>query len=179
MYKIIIPIFEYIKQINEYCMRTKLYKNLAVVLIALIGFSAFTACGDDITEEYITYKKGADVISYDFTVKKEHWGWNENRARYECLIAFDELAEDVFSDGAVLGYVYVQEGNILIQNILPYVASYPVDDIVSPYMTETYGFDISLDPKEILFYIQASDLVRRDDDLKTTKFKVSLVWRLK
>lgn len=153
----------------------KLFKYLIIALIAITGFSA---CGDDITEEY--YYTGADTKSYEFTVNRtgatNAWSWNPDRLRYECEFSFPELADDVFKYGAVLGYMYVQEGTVLTQKILPYVETYP--DGPSYEYTETYGFDISLNPKSILFYMQASDLSDKDEYLFTTKFKVTLIWRL-
>lgn len=150
----------------------KLYKYLIIALFAV----GFTGCGDDITENYYT---GADTASYEFTVNKtgtNKWTWNTARNRYECAFDFPELDNDVFYYGAVLGYMYVQEGSDLTQKILPYVETYP--DGPSYEYTETYGFDITLNPKTILFYMQASDLSDYNEYLNTTKFKVTLIWRL-
>lgn len=154
----------------------KLYKYLLIALVAVFSIG-LTGCGDDITEQYYT---GADTESYEFTVNRTGstnvWTWNPNRLRYECEFSFPELAEDVFTYGAVLGYMYAQEGSVLTQKILPYVETYPDGDTYE--YTETYGFDISLNPKTILFYMQASDLSNANQYLATTKFKVTLIWRI-
>jgi len=154
----------------------RLYKYLLIPLITVLCAIGLTGCGDDITENYYT---GADTASYEFTVNKtgtNKWTWNESRLRYECEFPFSELDNDVFYYGAVLGYMYVQEGSTLTQKILPYVETYPDGDDYE--YTETFGFDISLSPKTILFYMQASDLSPADQYLNTVKFKVTLIWRL-
>jgi hypothetical protein len=148
----------------------KLYKYLVIISVAIFSLIGFSGC------EKKYYEVGADTISYDFIVSKtgnrDIWTWSEARRRYECEFSFSELAENVFYDGAVLGYIYVQEGDLLTQKILPYVETY--QDGNTTY-TETYGFDISLNPKTILFYMQASNLGNYDQYINTTKFKVTLI----
>ncbi|MDU1891612.1 MAG: hypothetical protein E6767_13070 [Dysgonomonas sp.] len=153
-------------------MKKKLYRYFAIMMIASIGLFGFTGCGDD--KNY--YYTGADTQSYEFTVKYEDWEWNDARGRFEYAFKFDGLAADVFNDGAVLGFVYVEEGSTLTQKIMPYVQTY-MDN--GKAFTETIGYDISLVPKEILFFVQTSDLDHYDDRfIDTYKFKVTLVWRL-
>ncbi|NDV79008.1 hypothetical protein [Dysgonomonas sp. 511] len=151
-------------------MKTRLCKFLLVSFIAVAGFS-FAGCGDDITEEH--YWTGADTHSVDFTVEADAWDFNEVKERYEYEFAFKELDADVFNDGAVLGYIYVQEGGVLKQKVLPYLQTYYEDGEI---YTENIGFELSLNPKKILFYIQSSDL--GGVYLPTYKFKTTLIWRI-
>ena len=157
-------------------MKMKLYKCFAIIMIAAFGMVGFTSCGDDkYYEEY--YYTGADTKSYEFTVKYEDWDWNGPRGRFEYAFPFEALDNDVFLDGAVLGFVYVQEGQTLTQKNMPYVQTWKTEQ--GKIFTETIGYDISINPKEILFFVQTSDLDHYDDEyIDTYKFKVTLVWRL-
>lgn len=156
-------------------MKTRLCKYLMISLITVFGITGFTSCGDDITEEYYV---GSEIYTLSFNVTKSQWTWNSNVGRYECFIDLPELTTQIYNNGAMNTYVFVDpRTDDEVQNPLPFVHTYEAeydDGTIKPY-TETISCDYIIG--EIGLYIQASDL-NRDDYVLPDKyeFKVVLTW---
>lgn len=87
-------------------MKTRLYKYLMISLIIVFGLTGFTGCGDDVTEQYYV---GAEVITRDYSVEKDQWGWNEVYNRYEYIISVPEIDERLYEYGTIVGTIFVVE----------------------------------------------------------------------
>ncbi|WP_108821670.1 hypothetical protein [Dysgonomonas sp. Marseille-P4361] len=162
-------------------MKRKLYNSLALALVSVLALTGFTGCTKEyITEEYITNKTGADMATYIFEVAKDKWEWNADMNRYEYAFSFPDFDQYMFDEGAVQGWVYIwksfgeKDHKVLAQ--CPYVQSYPDGDTYT--YSETIGYDLYLTPeKQIVFYIQASDLSDVSEYLDDYDFKINFIYR--
>lgn len=152
----------------------KLFKYLIIALIAITGFSA---CGDDVTEEY--YYTGSEVITRDYPIKKADWVWNPIYNRYECIIDVSIIDMDLYKYGTIVGTVFVVEedgkgGTYEVQKNLPFIQTYT--DQAVPY-SEIISFDIFYgNPSSVTFYIQATDGTSQSPYLTDYNFKVAYIW---
>lgn len=116
------------------------------------------------------------IESYNFTVYDYEWKWNSLYSRYECIIDFPELREDIYENGAVVGVVYINEVDYdgyyyETQKNMPYIETHTSRNDI---YTEIIGFDTSLgDPSSICFYVKTLDNL--GSALKTYDFKITLI----
>lgn len=142
------------------------------LLLLSAGF-ALTGCGNDFYEN-----DGVEMSTEQFTVKADHWVWNERYDRLEYARSWNKIDRYMYEEGVVNCGVYVWEttedgrNDYEVLRSLPFVHTYP-DRSASSY-TVTIGYDIS--PGFITFYIQDSDLSQLVADQDYT-FKISLFWQ--
>jgi len=150
-------------------MRTKLYKFIPVVFIALF---LIVGCTD---EKY--YESGARMERYTFDVFKNNWVWNDDTRRYEYFFDFEELDTKIYTLGAINVTVIT---NPTTDDKIQYPVPYPyVFGIEQPDGTlYTYTQYVSYDavPGNIGFFLQSSDLGEDDFDLIDCRFKVTLFY---
>lgn len=162
-------------------MKRKLYNSLALALVSVLALTGFTGCTKEyITEEYITNVTGTDMEMHDFTVPVNDWKWNGDMNRYECAFSFPAFDEYMFEEGAVQGWVYIWktfgDKDYPVLSQCPYVQSY--SDGEGYTYSETIGYDLYLKPeKQIVFYIQASDLSDVSEYLDEYKFKINFIFK--
>lgn len=158
---------------NKY--RISLLKHAAVFLLMI--FASYSCSGDTVEQIVI---EGLQKKTINVTVKKADWQWDNDEGRYDAIVNFPELTESIYEDGLQVGYVFIgQQGVDEVQKILPYVATYWVEDDQGNTFkyTETISCDFQLgSPGTVAFYIQASDLGRDDSILADYNFRVVFVW---
>jgi hypothetical protein len=118
----------------------------------------------------------------NITTEDGHWSWDDRDKRYKAVYELAGLNENIYKNGAVLGYVFIGEQNINeVQRLLPYVQSYGDAD---PFYTETISFDIQykkdgVEKPSVAFYIQSSDLFGSEEMaefLPSYNFRLVLIW---
>lgn len=144
-------------------------QRVLVIVLLIASLFSFSGCT---TEEIYNIRGTESSVSY-FTIRRGDWVWNPALKRYEAFRGISALDQFIFDRGAIVGSVFITENNVEVQKLVPFVHTY--DDPFQPY-TETISMDFSLNPSQVWFYIQASDLVRDDTYLQDYEFKVSLFW---
>lgn len=177
--------------------------SLCKIVTALLFFAAVLfggySCSDDHPGDYLSQDEVRRMIEealrqnneqLEFTdweivnITADNWIWNgeENAKRYEAVYELPQLDEDIYKNGAVLGYIFIgMEGQNEVQKLLPYVHTY---DDVDPFYTETISFDIqykkeSEEGSSVAFYIQSSDLFggeEFEEFLPAYRFRLVLIW---
>lgn len=162
-------------------MRKIFNKSLVIALVAFMGISGFTACTDEhYTIDDGTYITGSEVITRDFTVYAKDWKWNDRYNRYEAIIDVkgNEITEDLYEFGTIVGTVFVNEKDANgdtyeVQKNLPFIQTYL--DLDEPY-SEIISFDIYYgNPSSVTFYIQATDGTTQSPYLMDYYFKVAFI----
>lgn len=149
---------------------------LKYLIISLVAATGFSACGDDVTEEYYT---GSEVITQTYTIEKDDWEWNPVYNRYEYIKNVSIIDKDLYEYGTIVGTVFVVEedgkgGTYEVQKNLPFVQTYT--DLTVPY-SEVISFDIFYgNPSSVTFYIQATDGTTHSPYLADYTFKVAYIW---
>ena len=128
--------------------------------------------------EYYEYYEGVKLVVYNIEVDVNDWVWNPKFERFEYVVEFDKITEDVYENGYVNAQIFVWEENekgelYEILKPLPFVQTYRDWDNSNIKYTETISYDIS--PGDILFSIQSSNLSRDNRVLNTYWFKVSIM----
>ena len=144
-------------------------KRVLVIILLIASLFAFSGCT---TEEIYNIRGTESSVSF-FIIRKNEWRWNSDFKRYEVVRRIPALDQFIFDDGTIVGSVFVTENNIEVQKLIPFVQTYAEGAIT---YTETISMDFSINPSEVCFYIQASDLSDEDKYLKDYEFKVSLFW---
>ena len=163
-----------------------IFKILVFFLIITLGFTGCTKKEYfDVHEhyydvhEYYEYYEGVKLVVYNITVDVNDWVWNQNFERFEYIVEFDKITEDVYETGFVNAQIFVWEENrdgSVYETLkpLPFVQTYRDQRVSQNYTyTETISYDVS--PGYILFSIQLSDLYDSDQWLNTYSFKVSIM----
>ena len=158
-----------------------IHRTLKISIFFLIIAFGFTGCIKreyiDVHEHYNEYYEGVELIVYNITVGINDWVWNPSIKRYECLLEFSNITNNIYEKGYVNAQIFVWENNnngsqYETLKPLPFVQSY-YDDRYDITYTETISYDIS--PGYILFSIQMSDLYDGDEWLISYSFKVSII----
>lgn len=157
-------------------MKTKLYKYLVISLLTVFGVTGLTSCGDDVTEEY--YFEGSEMYTTSFTVSRNQWGWNSNTNRYECFYDVPELTKQVYDNGAMNVYVFLDpRTSDEIQIPLPDIFTYKIDNGDGTYTPYDERISCDFVIGQVGVYLQASDLIRDDDAIPDKyEFKLVLSW---
>lgn len=140
-------------------------KRILVIVLLIASLFSFSGC----TTEEIYNIRGTESSVVFFNIRKGEWVWNSKLRRYEAFGDIPTLNRFIFDNGSIVGTVFVDEDNVDVQKLLPFVQTY-AEGVISISM------DFSLDPSLVCFYIQASDLINKDRYLKDYEFKVSLFW---
>ncbi|NDV95977.1 hypothetical protein D0T84_13800 [Dysgonomonas sp. 521] len=155
-------------------MKTRLYKYLVISLLAVLGVTGLTSCGDDITEQY--YVVGTQLSNEYILVNKNQWNWDEDLECYVYSHNLSALDDHVYNNGAVVTSVFVnpdKDSERLEQ--LPFLFTYWAEYDDGEWRTYTENLNCSYKPGVVTFYIQASD--RTDGGVTDNyEFKVSLIW---
>lgn len=172
-------------------MKRILYKSLSLVLVTVLALIGFTGCTKEyiteeyITEEHITNINGAEATNYYYEVgqKGNDWVWNDANGRYECTFELEELTNDIYNYGTMLGNVFVEPGlpGEWLE-LLPYqiTQSYK-DEKTGEIKTYSVMISCAFQPGEVKFIYQLSDGKRDDGILEPFEFKVTLLldtWNL-
>ncbi|MDR1756783.1 MAG: hypothetical protein LBR65_07505 [Culturomica sp.] len=120
-----------------------------------------------------------EIVTEHIFVNYRDWAWNDFYARWECLVEWPYLTEDVYNEATVIGSVYVNETDAndrvyTTSKNLPFVHTFQDDNY--RIFTETISFDVS--PGTLCFYVQNDDLDSRREPVQDEyEFKVTAIWR--
>ncbi|WP_298652306.1 hypothetical protein [uncultured Proteiniphilum sp.] len=167
-------------------MKKKLFFSTVSVFFLL--FLGYGCSGDD----YLSDREIQQMIDNSlngqwriipFEVKKTDWEWIPDAGYYQAIYELPELTQDIYEEGAVLGYIFIgQQGEDEVQKSLPYPHTYYETDIngnVTNKYTETISYDVQYKTNgesSVAFYIQNSDLLRRDEYVYNYNFRIVLIW---
>lgn len=108
------------------------------------------------------------------TVNSNDWQLIDNVDGNPCYMyefSWDELTENVYKNGIVIGYLYTTVGSVETLTPLPYVL-HRLDSEGNQW-TETYTYDYN--PGYVAFYATFSDFYV-DEKPGDLKFKISILW---
>lgn len=151
-------------------------KKMVKALFLLLAGIALTGCGD----RYDRDGKLVDMATDQFTVRAEHWIWNEYYRRLEYVRDWKAIDNYMYENGAVSCGVFIREqtaggrNEYEVLRALPFVHTY-FDEVNQKNYTRTIGYDIT--PGSIAFYIQDSDLAYIEGADQDYTFKATLFWR--
>lgn len=156
---------------------------LFALMLGALGATT-TSCSSDSYTDYGEIQRMIDKSLNgqwkiaNITVDKDHWTWNKDLSQYECNVALPELTENIFKEGAILGYIIFDTDNV--QKMLPWTNTYSQDvNGQTIIFSETIGYDVQYLPNNksnVLFTIKASDLAKDDYAPQTYKFRIVLIW---
>ena len=108
-----------------------------------------------------------------FTVKSEDWQLigEGNNQYYFYEFPWEELTENVYENGVVMGYLFTVVGDVETMTPLPYVMHR--QDNQGYQWTETYTYDFN--PGYVAFYATYSDF-KVQERPATMDFRVSILW---
>lgn len=160
-------------------MKKRFYKYLLIPCALLIGLAGCTKEYYTIEEKTEVHYDGASAKNVPFVVgdEKNPWEWNENNARYERFFKLDELTQDVYNYGTMIGNVFVDAGlSSEWLEMLPYQAVYYYTDDDENQIPYSVLISCAFTPGEVGFFLQLSDRMRDDNILDIYEFKVTLLW---
>lgn len=153
-------------------MKNKVLSILKITVVLLTILSVNSAC----TKENWYENPDNTVILFEpFQISNTMWSWNDNMSRYEYRKSFPNLTKYIYDNGVVNASVFLKDGSVEVQTPLPYIRTWNENGGI---YTEVLSFDISYDDNSILYYIQASDLIKTDtNNFPLYEIKVSVIYK--
>ena len=146
--------------------RKKITSLIAVMLLLTIGFFGKSCCRCTGVDFYETQWQ-----TRQFQIASIDWLISDCETFWFAVRTFPELSPFVISDGAVLGFLVLDDG---ARAPLPdtWTRVIVFEDGSEYVFSETYSFNVS--PREIVFTSQASDAVMERPP--TQRFHMVLIW---
>lgn len=141
-------------------------KYVAILLFTLlIGYS----CSDDPVQDFVQTEWNIE----SFTVKASEWNWNDNMLRWEAVRQLSFIDEFIYENGAVIGYVFLNENGKEVQYQLPHTVNIIAGEFV---LTETIDYHFDFKTKRATFIIKPSDSVEDPEAKQIYDFRIVMIW---
>lgn len=150
-------------------MKSKLLSFLKITFLLSTVLLISSSCTKD------KWYDSTNIYFEPYTIRNTDWKWNDNNSRYEYIKSFPNLTSQMYDNGVINASVFLYDGSVEVQTPLPYLKTWNENGLI---YTETLSFDISYDDRTILYYIQASDMKRTDqNNIPNYEIKVSVISR--
>lgn len=137
---------------------------------------------ESIVEKNLADMGFSELKIVNISVENGQWKWNADNKSYLAVYDLPELTEDIYENGAVIGYVFMGvKDQDEVQKLLPFVKTYEEG---GETFTETISFDVQYKKDEdvspsVAFYIQTSDLFggpEYEEFLPLHNFRLVMLW---
>ncbi len=160
-------------------------------LLVVLGLGGLSSCSSD--NNYDNYDEIQHMIDQSLNgqwtivnikINKADWNWvleDKNKpemgGHYEATAQLPELTENIYKEGAVLGYIILPNN---VQKPLPWINTYStIVNNQNITFSETISYDVQFvagKQSNVLFTIKDSDLANDQNAPQDYNFKIVLIW---